>query len=90
MSEENTTQIELSHFAVITLNGDGTGSIDGSLISDDERPDNWEDDPFHVAVDNMFGLALLHALAGVNVGGRPYEAGFEQQLEALVETYGDE
>lgn len=85
--EDNTTQIELSHFAVIVLNGDGTGSIDGSLIED--RPDGWEDDPFHVAVDNLFGLALLHALAGVEVGSRPYEMGFEQQLEALVEEYGD-
>lgn len=84
--EDNTTQIELSHFAVITLNGDGTGSIDGSLIED--RPDGWEDDPFHVAVDNMFGLALLHALAGVDVSGRPYEMGFEQQLETLAEERG--
>ena len=80
--------IELSHFAVITLNGDGTGSIDGALI--DDRPDDWEQDPFHVTVDNLFGLALLHALAGVDVGGRPYERGFEQQLQELVAEYGED
>ena len=79
--------IELSHFAIITLNGDGTGSIDGALI--DERPDEWEQDPFHVTVDNLFGMALLHALAGVDVGGRAYERGFEQQLASLVEEYRD-
>lgn len=80
--------IELSHFAVITLNGDGTGSIDGALIND--RPDGWEEDPFHVAVDNLFGLALLHALAGIDVGSRPYERGFEQQLNELVDQYGED
>jgi len=83
-SQPNT--IELSHFAVITLNGDGTGSIDGALI--DDRPDGWEEDVFHVAVDSLFGLALLHALAGVDVGGRPYERGFEQQLQDLVDEHG--
>lgn len=77
--------IELSHFAVITNNGDGTGSIDGALIND--RPDGWERDPFHVAVDSLFGLALLHALAGVDVGCRSYERGFEQQLQDLVDQY---
>ncbi len=87
IEDQDTTQIELSHFAVITLNGDGTGSIEGSLIED--RPDGWEDDPFHVAVDNLFGLALLHALAGVDVSSRKYEMGFEQQLEDLVENYGE-
>ena len=86
-NENNSKHVELSHFAVITVNGDGTGSIDGSLIED--RPDGWEDDPFHVAVDNLFGLALLHAIAGVDVGGRPYEVGFEQQLESLVEEHGE-
>jgi len=86
--ETKSNNIELSHFAVITLNGDGTGSIDGPLIND--RPEEWESDPFHVAVDNLFGMALLHALAGVDVGSRPYERGFEQQLSTLVEEYGDE
>ena len=52
--EPKVQQIELSHFATITLNGDGTGSIDGSLI--DERPEGWEEDPVHVAIDNLFGL----------------------------------
>ncbi len=87
-SDNQSKTIELSHFAVITLNGDGTGSIDGALI--DERPDGWESDPFHVTVDNLFGMALLHALAGIDVGGRAYERGFEQQLAALVEEYGDD
>ncbi|MHC4432492.1 MAG: hypothetical protein ACYTBS_11695 [Planctomycetota bacterium] len=86
--EGNSNTIELSHFAVITLNGDGTGRIEGALI--DERPDEWQTDPFHVAVDSLFGMALLHALAGVEVGGRPYERGFEQQLAQLVEEYSDE
>lgn len=81
-------QIELSHFAVITIRPDGTGSITGNLI--EGRPDGWETDPFHVAVDNMFGLALLHALAGVDVSGRAYERGFEQQLESLAEEYGSD
>lgn len=82
------TTIELSHFAVITLRGDGTGTIEGSLIED--RPEGWDEDPFHVAVDALFGLALLHALAGVDVGSRAYERGFEQQLGGLVEAYDDE
>ena len=84
-----TTTIELSHFAVITLNGDGTGSIDGALIGED-RPDRWEESPFHSAVDALFGLALLHAIAGIDVGGRAYERGFEQQLEDLTEGYEEE
>lgn len=89
MTDKDQTQlIELSHFAVITLNGDGTGSIDGALI--DDRPDGWEEDPFHVAVDSLFGMALLHALAGVDVDSTPYARGFEQQLNELVETYGGE
>lgn len=90
MTEEEETPIttlSLSHFGTITLNGDGSGSIESSLIED--RPDGWEEDPFHVAVDNLFGLALLHALAGVDISARPYEMGFEQQLSELVETYGD-
>ena len=84
-TDAKSKQIELSHFAVITLNGDGTGNIDGGLIAD--RPEGWEADPFHVAVDNLFGLALLHALAGVDVGARAYERGFEQQLSELVEQF---
>ena len=83
------TTIELSHFAVITLNGDGTGSIEGALIGED-RPERWEESPFHFAVDNLFGLALLHALAGVDVGGRAYERAFEQQLEELTEGYEED
>lgn len=86
-SENQPKTIELSHFAVVTLNGDGTGSIGGALI--DDRPKGWEEDPFHVAIDNLFGLALLHALAGIDVGGRPYERGLEQQLQELVNEYGD-
>jgi hypothetical protein len=88
-TEENTneTKIELSHFAVITVRGDGTGSIDGAML--DDRPEEWEQDPFHAAVDSLFGLALLHALAGIDVGCRAYERGFEQQLNELASTYGD-
>jgi len=85
--EGETNTIELSHFAVITLKGDATGSIDGALIND--RPEGWEESPFHVAVDNLFGLALLHALAGVDVGGSGYGKGFEQQLNELVEEHGE-
>lgn len=80
--------IELSHFATITVRPDGSGSIEGELI--DDRPDNWEEDPFHVAVDNLFGLALLHALAGVDVGSSAYERGFNQQLNELVENYSED
>lgn len=94
MSEENENQepqvrqIELSHFATITLNGDGTGSIDGPLI--DERLDGWEEDPVQFAIDNLFGVALLHALAGVDVTSRAYERGFEQQINSLVEEIEDD
>jgi len=86
-TEENEKTIELSHFATITIREDGSGSIDGALI--DDRPDGWEDDPFHVAIDNLFGLALYHALAGVDVGSKAYARGFELQMSDLVENYGE-
>lgn len=86
-TEENEKTIELSHFATITIRPDGSGSIDGALI--DDRPDGWEDDPFHVAIDNLFGLALYHALAGVDVGSKEYALGFEHQMSDLVESYAD-
>ena len=86
--EGDKSTIELSHFAVITLNGDGTGSMVSALLED--RPDGWEEDLFHVAVDNLLGLALLHAIAGVDVGGRPYERGLEQQLQLLAEEQGED
>ena len=87
-TEAAATTIELSHFATITLNGDGTGSIESPLF--DDRPERWEEDPFHVAVDALLSLALLHALAGVDVAGRPYECGIEQQLGELVEGEAEE
>lgn len=82
------TTIELSHFAIITLNGDGTGTIDSRLL--DGRADRWEEDPFSLAVDSLLSLALLHALAGVDVAGRPYERGLEQQLQELIEGEEEE
>jgi len=88
MSDGEERTVELSHFATITIRPDGSGSIEGPLI--DDRPDEWEHDPFHVAIDNLFGLALLHALAGVDVSARAYERGFEQQMSELVEQYADD
>lgn len=87
MSTKEEKTIELSHFATITIRPDGSGSIDGALI--DDRPDGWEEDPFHVAIDNLFGLALYHALAGVDVGSKEYALGFEHQMSDLVENYGE-
>lgn len=85
--ENNEKTIELSHFATITIREDGSGSIDGALIS--EKPDGWEDDSFHVAIDSLFGLALYHALSSVDVGSKEYALGFEHQMSDLVENYGE-
>jgi len=88
--EEGTTEpttYELSHFGTVTVNGDGTGSIDGAMI--DDRPDEWQIDPFHAAVDALFGLALFHAIAGVDVAAPGYTRGFEAQMNALLESHGD-
>ncbi len=88
--EEETTEpttYELSHFGTVTVNGDDSGSIDGAML--DDRPDEWQIDPFHVAVDALFGLALFHALAGVDVGSAQYTRGFEAQMNALLENHGD-
>ena len=94
MNEENETQetpeirqIELSHFATITLRGDGTGSIEGPLI--DERPDGWEEDPVHVAIDNLFGLALLHALAGVERFSQPAGVFVRRAVPSVSRTRPD-
>ena len=90
MSDENETKtkaIEFSHFGVITLNGDGTGSIDSGLL--DDRGDDWEEDPFHAAIDALLGLVVRHAIAGIDVTSRGYERGFEQQVADLVEAEGE-
>ena len=87
MTEEKT--FELSYFGIIiTTDGEGNGSIDTPLIND--RPDGWEEDPFHVAVDAVLGVALYHALTGIDVTDERYAKGIEQQLMALSETYGDD
>lgn len=81
-------EIELSHFAVVKINEDGSGSIHGSII--DDRPENWEEDSFHFAIDNIFSLVLFHALSGVDVGSDEYVRGFEQQMTSLAESFTED
>lgn len=80
--------IELSSFATITINEDGSGSIDSYLFED--RPDDWQGDPLHVAINYVFGLALHHALSGVDVTSPSYEYGFNQTMIELVANFVDE
>jgi len=88
MSTEKT--YEISHFATVTVRADGSGTIDGSLIDDEERPEDWKADPFHVAVDTLFSAALYHALSGIDVGSEAYCRGFEHAMQEISEEYGEE
>ncbi len=81
--------IELSHFGIsIELDGEGGGSITTPLTED--RPDDWEEDPFHVAVNTVLSIALYHAIAGVDVTADAYSKGIEAQLLEISNKYGDE
>jgi len=81
-------KIELSSFATITIDENGCGSIDSYLLED--RPDDWQGDPLHVAINYVFGLALHHALSGVDVTSESYEYGFNQTMVDLVANFVDE
>jgi len=89
MSEDIVKTFEIGHFGImVELDGEGGGRINTPLIED--RPDNWEEDPYHVAVDTVLGLTLFHALHGVDVTADNYAKGIEAQLVALSEQYGED
>lgn len=91
MSDEKTPvrKFELSYFGiVIEVFDDGAGAIHTPLT--DDRPEEWEDDPFHVAVDTVLSLALFHACAGIDVSDSAYEKGLEAALMAISSRWADD
>jgi len=65
---------------VITLDGNGWGTITSSLKGDDEAYDT--------AIDGLESTILAHACAGINVSAPAYIEGIETAVDAIANHYG--
>lgn len=63
----------------------GTAEIHWPLM--DNRPDDWDEYPFHIALDTLFETVLQHVLRGVDITDSAYQNGIEAQIAKISDMY---